>query len=88
MANKPNQYYVPDQSPWPVITAVSLLILAYGAATFIQQNAGAGITNNTGHDGKYILPIGILCVISMMFLWFRDTIRESLKHMNSTQMDV
>lgn len=88
MANKPNQYYVPDLSPWPVITAVALFLVAFGAANFIQQNSGSGLVQNDGHSGEYILPLGILTVIAMMFFWFRDTIKESLAHKNSAQLDV
>ena len=88
MAQKPTQYYVPDQSPWPVITALSLFIVAYGAASFIQQNSGSGLVTNDGSSGKILLPLGLLGILAMMFFWFRDTIKESLAHKNSSQLDV
>ncbi len=88
MAEKPTEYYVPEQSPWPFFTAVVLCITAVGAATFIQQNSGSSIVTNDGSSGKILLPLGIIGIISMMFLWFRDTIKESLANMNSTQLDI
>lgn len=88
MAEKPTQYYVPESSMWPFITAAVLCITAVGAASFVQQNSGSSITSNDGTSGSILLPIGILGIITMMFLWFRDTIKESLGNMNSTQMDV
>lgn len=88
MATKPTQYYVPDASPWPVITAGALFILFYGAASFIQQESGSGLVQNDGSYGKPMFIVGLLTVLAMMFFWFRDTIRESLAHKNSTQMDV
>lgn len=82
-----DHYYVPEQSPWPFITAVSLFTVALGAATFIQQNSGSGIVTNTGTSGQYILPLGVAGIFCMMFFWFRDTIHESRNHMNSAQLD-
>ena len=87
MAEKNTQYYVPGQSPWPFITAVALFLVALGAATFIQQNSGSSIVNNEGSSGSYILPLGLTLIVIMMFVWFRDTIKESLANMNSPQMD-
>lgn len=88
MATKTTHYHVPDQSPWPVITAVALLVLFFGAANFIQQDGGSGLVQNPGHFGKPIFIVGLLSVLAMMFFWFRDTIKESLAHQNSHQMDV
>lgn len=88
MTTRTEQYHVPEQSPWPFITALSLFVVALGAATFIQQNSGSGIVNATGTYGKYILPLGVSGIIAMMFFWFRDTIHESRNHMNSHQLDI
>ena len=87
MAEKTTHYYVPEKSPWPFITAVALFLVAFGAANFIQQNSGSGIVNNEGSSGSYILSLGIIAIIVMMYVWFRDTIKESLANMNSEQMD-
>ena len=31
------KYYVPDQSPWPIVGAVALFLLAYGAGNFVIE---------------------------------------------------
>lgn len=87
MAEKPTNYYVPEASPWPFLTAIALFLTALGAATFIQQNSATGLVPNDGSSGSYILPVGILFILVMMYVWFRDTVRESLANMNSAQMD-
>lgn len=88
MAEKPTEYYVPDSSPWPFITAAVLCLTAVGAATFVQENSGASIVNNDGSAGSILLPLGIVGIIAMMFLWFKDTVKESLGNKNSVQMDI
>lgn len=87
MAEKTTHYYVPEKSPWPFITAVALFLVAFGAASFIQQNSGSDIVTNDGSSGSYLLPLGIIAILVMMYVWFRDTVRESLANMNSDQMD-
>lgn len=87
MAEKTTHYHVPEQSPWPFITAVALFLTAFGAANFVQQNSGSGLVNNEGSSGSIILPLGLCLIVIMMFVWFRDTIKESLANMNSSQMD-
>ncbi len=86
MSTTTNKYYVPEQSWWPFVTAVSLFITAMGAANFIQQSTGA--VNNDGSMGGIVFMVGILCIITCMFLWFGDTIKESRAGLNSLQMDV
>lgn len=88
MSEKPTQYHVPEQSPWPFITAAILGLTAFGAATFVQQNSGSPITSNEGTSGSILLPMGILGLMAMMFFWFKDTIKESLSNMNSGQLDI
>lgn len=82
------QYYVPEQSPWPFITAVSLFTLALGAASFVQEVSKSGIVSVTHTYGQYLLMVGIFGIFAMMFFWFRDTIHESRSKMNSHQMDI
>lgn len=88
MAEKPTLYYVPESSPWPFITAVALFILALGAGNFIQQSSGSGIAANDGTFGKYIFGAGLLSIFAMMYVWFRDTVKEGRSNMNSVQMDI
>jgi len=83
---KPTHYYVPDSSPWPIIASLSMFILVIGAGNLIQSHSGSGLVKNEG-TLSFLFPIGLLSIFTLMFLWFRDTIRESHSNMNSVQMD-
>src|ERR1700679_3356647 len=58
-------YHLPDPSPWPIIGALGGFMIVFGivlAAPF----------------GSYVvLVIGALTVLTTMFFWWRDVIRES-----------
>lgn len=86
-SDKPTHYYVPHSSPWPIVGSFILFITVVGAANFIQSHDVTHIvTTNSGRLG-FLLPVGLLGIIGLMFVWFRDVIRESLGNMNSSQMD-
>ena len=85
MAEKTTQYYVPESSPWPLMGSIGLLLLAVGGANFIQQNTDK--VQNDGTLGGVILAIGVLWMIGVMFMWWRDTVKESLGGLHSHQMD-
>lgn len=85
MAEKTTQYYVPESSPWPLMGSIGLLLLALGGGNFIQQNTDK--VQNDGHLGGVVLAIGVLWMIGVMFMWWRDTVKESLGGLHSHQMD-
>src|SRR5258707_4991791 len=58
-------YHLVDPSPWPIIGAV--------AAGFLT---GGGVLYMHGH-GWTLLIIGILSVLAIMAVWWRDVIREA-----------
>lgn len=82
---KYEKYYVPEQSPWPIVGAVGLFLLAFGGANFIQQTTGK--YGNTGSYGWLFFAVGLSIIIYMMWAWWRDTIRESMSGLYSAQMD-
>lgn len=84
--NKTDQYYVPDQSIWPIVASASMFVTVIGAANYIQQNTG--VVNNDGALGGWILLAGIFMIFVMMYGWFSDTVKESLAGLNSPQMDI
>lgn len=67
MSTKQNHpYHLVDPSPLPIFTSFSMLILAIGAVMFM-------------HDqflGNLILPLGFVLVLSCMFSWWSDVIKE------------
>jgi cytochrome c oxidase subunit 3 len=84
---KPTQYHVPHSSPWPIFGSFILFITVLGAGNFIQKNDVTHIVAGAQGTFSFLLPIGIAGIFLLMFLWFRDVIRESLTNMNSAQMD-
>ncbi|GGP94013.1 cytochrome c oxidase subunit 3 [Shewanella ulleungensis] len=81
MTTKYQTYYVPAQSGWPIIGAIGLFLIAFGAGNYIQQLA----TEKT--SGGYILLAGIAVIIFMIFGWFKTVIDESMAGLYSPQMD-
>ena len=76
-------YYVPDQSKWPIVGAIALLVSVFGAGTLMN-----GLSNGSGAaPGKYILYAGLLLLAWMFFGWFGNVIRESRRGLYSKQMD-
>jgi len=58
-------YHLPDPSPWPIIGALGGFLTLFGIVL-------------AAHYGSYImLVIGVLVVVSTMFFWWRDVVRES-----------
>ena len=74
-------YYVPAQSPWPIIGAVAMFFIAVGAGLTVMQ------LGSEDSSGILILGIGVLVLLYMLFGWFRHVIQESDKGLYSAQMD-
>lgn len=81
MTTKHEAYYVPAQSAWPIVGAIGLFLIAWGAGTFVSQlETGGGI-------GGYVLLAGICVVLFMLIGWFKNVIDESMQGLYSAQMD-
>ena len=63
--NQKHPYHLVDPSPWPLVTAASLLILAYGFITFMHQ------------DKSLLFIIGSVALIASSIFWWRDVVSES-----------
>lgn len=81
MTTKHENYYVPAQSAWPIIGAIGLFLIAFGAGNYVQQ------LNSESNSGGYILLAGIAVILFMIFGWFRTVIAESMAGLYSKQMD-
>ena len=81
MNQKYEHYYVPDQSPWPIVGAVALFFIAVGAALTVMD------MGKEGGSGIYILYAGIAVLLYMLFSWFKNVIEESHQGLYSAQMD-
>ena len=80
--DKYEKYYVPAESKWPIVGAISLGFIAFGAGTLVQE-----IAKDQIKYGSYILAIGICAIIWMMYGWFKNIIDESMSGLYSKQMD-
>lgn len=70
-----SRYYVPHNSYWPIFASVSLFILMYGGAVFL--NGGSYFT----------LITGFFILLSIIFGWFFTVIFESEHGLYNKQMD-
>ena len=63
--NQKHPYHLVDPSPWPLVTAMSLLVFAYGFVSLM-------------HDEKIVVfSIGGIAVLLSSFFWWRDVVNES-----------
>lgn len=59
-------YHLVNPSAWPLLSSLALLLLAIGALFFMHDKPG----------GTVILSVGLLSVLSCMFVWWRDVLKE------------
>ncbi|MCW9034970.1 MAG: cytochrome c oxidase subunit 3 [Alphaproteobacteria bacterium] len=57
-------FHLVDPSPWPALGAVSTLTAAVGLVLFAHD------------EGPALLVIGFVLILTTMFLWWRDLVRE------------
>lgn len=75
-------YYVPASSPWPIVGAIGLGLIAWGAGNTVIE-----MTSESEGYGAHVLTAGILVMIVMLFGWFRDQINESMQGMHNAQLN-
>lgn len=72
-----DHYYVPPSSRWPITGSIGLGFLMLGIANLLH-----------GHIlGHYLFLLGMICLIYMMYGWFRDVINESQQSLYNKQVD-
>lgn len=76
-----DKYYVPDQSIWPIIGAVALGLIAFGAGHYTIE-----LSNQEPGFGHRVLGLGLLVLLVMLVGWFRDQIIESRKGLYNAQL--
>ena len=72
------RYYVPEPSRWPIFGSIALLLMAFGAASWLNH---IGI-------GPYLVAAGFAVLIYMLFGWFGTVIRESEGGKFNQQVDL
>ena len=73
-------YYVPDQSRFPIFMAFSLFLLVMGASSTINSLGDAD------SNSVYILYAGFASLFTTLFFWFRQVIKEHLAGLDSNQL--
>jgi cytochrome c oxidase subunit 3 len=76
------KYYVPNQSSWPIVGAVSLFLMGYGAALWVNA-----LAKDQHSFGILLIVAGFAMLFYMLFGWFSNIIDESMDGLYSSQMD-
>ncbi|WP_346798133.1 cytochrome c oxidase subunit 3 [Halomonas sp. Bachu 37] len=69
-------YYVPATSRWPVLGSLALGVMMLGTGLQLVYS-----------KGMFIMLVGLVGVIAVMTLWFRDVVSESRRGLYDEQMD-
>lgn len=62
-------YHLVNPSPWPILTAFSMLLFVVGAAFALHKQP----------VGHVMLAAGVAAIIACVYFWWRDVIREGLE---------
>jgi cytochrome c oxidase subunit 3 len=76
MATK-DTYYLPHHAYWPIMGSIGLFTLLAGFANLV----------NGSSSGSAMMVLGALILVSMLFLWFGEVIRESVAGLYNHQVD-
>jgi cytochrome c oxidase subunit 3 len=68
-------FHIVPQSPWPLLSSISVLTLTIGAVMYMHSYQGGG----------YTLAYGFFMLIACMALWWRDVVREGTYEGRHTQ---
>ncbi len=70
-----HDYHLVDPSPWPIVGALSALIMAIGAVLWLASHKGQAIAGL--NIGGPVFLVGLAGVIGTMYVWWSDVIREA-----------
>ena len=73
-----DQYYVPNPSIWPIVTALSATVTVTGAALLFNEIPGSTI----------VLGLGLIWLVVNMYGWWADVVKESEKGSYKTWEDI
>lgn len=77
MATSHGGYYLPNPSPWPIMTSMGLFGLGLGAALTVNNLAA----------GPWVLALGAAIIVFILFRWFGTVIGESEAGKYDKQVD-
>jgi len=73
----PNDYYIPDSSPWPIIAMLAVFLMLSGTA----------LTINSVGFGAWMVLAGFSLLVVMFYGWFGQVIKENLSDQYNEQVD-
>jgi len=72
---KHHDYHLVNPSPWPVVGSIFVFLMAVGLIIWMRSmGGGAGLF---GLRGPLVFSVGAAGVLLVMFVWWRDVIREA-----------
>ncbi len=74
--HKQHDFHLVDPSPWPLLSAFSALAMFVGLV----------LTMHGKYFGAPILVLGLLSVVFVLYLWWRDVVREGLEGHHHTNI--
>lgn len=78
MSSPSHDYHLVNPSPWPLVASVGGMILALGLVFFMHPDLlGANIAASTKGLGIWKIVPGLVLVLLMMLVWWRDVIAEA-----------
>lgn len=78
---KPHPYHLVRPSIWPLMASLSAGILAMGMVLFMHGTPFFADPENNAEGiniGAYVLGLGLLGVLFVMFMWWRDVLFEAV----------
>ena len=78
------KYYVPDSSSLAIRATAGLLLTVFGGGLMLNNTTFGGA--HAAGSAKWILFAGLAFFIFTLASWFRTTIRENMRGMNSAQL--
>jgi len=76
--NQKHAFHLVDPSPWPLLSSFTMLIVTFGTVLYMHGYI----------KGDLLYKWGIFCLLILMFVWWRDIVRESTfegQHTNNVQ---
>ncbi len=72
-SGKPHPFHLVNPSPWPLVGALTAGSMALGAVLFMHK-----VNIGSFHIGAKLLVLGFLGVLAVMWVWWRDVIKEAV----------
>ncbi len=66
--HKQHDFHLVDPSPWPLLVALAVVLLATGTALFMHDY----------HFGKLLMFSSMIFLVTISVLWWRDVIKEGI----------